>query len=223
MGLFKKKLCETRAAVAFLMSRRAIPAVILPLLAGALLLGGGQESGAPGYREGNIVRFHVKAHSDAPRDQEIKNGLAEELLRLHGSRWEESSSSAELLAVLEGETDLLEEAAESFLHDSGFTGAADVSLGKKHFPARLYSGRFYPAGEYEALYVAIGDGCGENWWCVLFPPLCFNVFSLPGDNDGSGDGPPEEDGADLNEADSGDKSGKSRYRFWLLELLGLTI
>ncbi len=126
-----------------------------------------------------VIRFHVKAHSNSPEEQRIKNYLAQKTVALYGSRWGSCCNREELRSILSGDQKGLEVMACKTLAENGFEHDVRVSLEKGFFPARLYEGTLYPPGEYEALYMIIGDGAGENWWCVLFPPLCFSVVPQP--------------------------------------------
>jgi stage II sporulation protein R len=169
-----------------------------------------------------VVRFHVKAHSDRPEDQRIKNELAKMLVNVYGPSWGNCENSGELKAMLSRDLGSLEEAAALFLQEKGLEQQVRISLGKRSFPARSYGDQFYPAGEYEALYVTIGDGAGENWWCVLFPPLCFSIFPVETNNKKEINAP--HSGADagketaLPEQQAEAQSGK-KCRFWLVEFL----
>lgn len=165
-----------------------------------------------------IIRFHVRAHSNSPGDQEIKNYLAQKILCLYGSRWSNCHSREELRLLMAEDREAMEVTAHEILEENGFSHDVKISLEKSLFPARLYYGKLYPPGEYEALNMIIGDGDGENWWCVLFPPLCLNLI-LPPPNEGIGKLPVEEkDSESFNQA-APKENKKPEWRFWLLEVL----
>ena len=82
----------------------------------------------------------------------------------------DSAAKAEAFVRANGKT--LLEAAEKVLKDNGFSYSVQLMLGQYDFPDRTYGEAFFPAGEYNALRVVLGNGAGQNWWCVLFPPLC---------------------------------------------------
>ena len=162
-----------------------------------------------------VIRFHVKAHSDRPEDQRIKNELAKMLIDVYGPSWGKCKNSSELKIMLGKSVNILEEKAQHFLLDEGIQHRVQATLEKRFFPARSYAGYFYPAGEYDALYVTIGDGAGENWWCVLFPPLCFNIFPMKTNNERVRE--PETRGSlVVTEEGSENRSGK-KWCFWLVE------
>lgn len=122
------------------------------------------------------VRLHVVAHSDDPREQELKNALAGELRAVLSHSLGNISNKKEMLHYLERNIDNIGVFSKRFLDKRGVDHLVSVSLSPCVFPAREYAGVLLPPGEYQALYVSIGDGGGENWWCLLFPPMCFNVF-----------------------------------------------
>jgi len=116
----------------------------------------------------NILRLHIIANSDSAADQQVKLKVRDAVLACvkAGGSAEETVSyvkehGAELLA-----------AAENVLRENGFSYGAQLMLGRFDFPDRWYGSTLYPAGSYNALRVVLGDGAGQNWWCVLFPPLC---------------------------------------------------
>ncbi|MBQ7092280.1 MAG: stage II sporulation protein R, partial [Clostridia bacterium] len=82
------------------------------------------------------------------------------------------SSAAETKARLMADGEGLCDAIDTALAEHGMDYTAELHLGRYDFPDREYAGVMYPAGEYEALRVILGDGAGKNWWCVMFPPLC---------------------------------------------------
>jgi stage II sporulation protein R len=165
---------------------------------------------------GDIIRFHVKANSNSPVDQGIKNYLAEKIIRLYEPVWSQCGSSEELRLLLSENEEAMENTARIILAEQGFTDDVHVSLQKGLFPARFYAGAFYPPGEYEALYMVIGEGAGENWWCVLFPPLCFAVVPSPSTSPGNTAREQVGQKEENRLADSG--NGNIKIRFWFIEL-----
>lgn len=119
------------------------------------------------------VRLRILAHSDAPYDQWLKNRVRDEIIAYvesgHLQADDIDSARAEIAARLPELERLVGDVLKSYGYDYAYT----VELGKTDFPAKMYGRRIYPAGEYEALKITIGSGRGRNWWCVLFPPLCF--------------------------------------------------
>jgi len=113
-----------------------------------------------------LTRLHVIANSNSRADQELKLALRDELLCAAPSVFEDVCDRAELITRLTNE-------AESALMRLGSDYPVHVTLSRENYSTREYSSFSLPAGEYRSLRVIIGEGEGENWWCVLFPPLCF--------------------------------------------------
>ena len=113
----------------------------------------------------DIVRLHIIANSDSDEDQALKLRIRDRIL---------SATSAS--GSKENVTELLseyEDIAREEIAASGFDYTVHAEYGKYYFPTKDYGGLTYPAGEYDAVRIVIGEGEGQNWWCVLFPPLCY--------------------------------------------------
>ncbi len=178
------------------------------------------QEGLPG-----ILRFHVRADSNNISDQQVKNEVAARILERYSSAWRECHSRAELNRLLVKEQESMTETARQVLKEHGFEKEVTVQLGRSTFPARLYEDNYYPPGEYEALVVVLGAGKGENWWCVIFPPLCFNVFPAPACvseiNDGSVSKQKDQvlpaEGGDSEQTDTVEKNEARKWRFWVVD------
>lgn len=120
---------------------------------------------------GRIIRLHVKANSDTPEDQELKLKVRDAVLDV--CREALSDNPVDARAALCSITGLVEAAALAVVRENGHDYPVTVLLGEADFPTRMYGGMIYEAGRYHSLQVLIGNAAGENWWCVLFPPLCF--------------------------------------------------
>jgi stage II sporulation protein R len=119
------------------------------------------------------IRLRILAHSDSLEDQWIKRKIRDAILE-ETSRW--MAGTQDIGQAREAMRDHLPDIRErvgDMLRKYGFAYGYTVELGAVPFPIKWYGGRLYPAGEYEALRIILGDGKGSNWWCVLFPPLCF--------------------------------------------------
>lgn len=133
------------------------------------------------YTPDNLIRLHVIANSDRPADQALKYEVRDVVLRELSPRLATVSRIEEAEAVVRRERDRLEEIANSYLASRGVPYRARVELGNYAFPTRSYYDLVLPAGEYKAVRVVLGEGEGQNWWCVLFPPLCFVDIATTGD------------------------------------------
>lgn len=120
-----------------------------------------------------IIRFHIKANSDEKEDQALKLKIRDELLKKMKVQFEKSNSIEETREIIKNNIDNIKYITEEMIKEEGKDFSVDVSLGNRNFPTRKYGNITFPSGEYETLQVSIGEGKGENWWCVMFPPLCF--------------------------------------------------
>ncbi len=122
-----------------------------------------------------VVRLHVIAASDSAEDQAVKYAVRDALLEVTAPLLDGCTSRDEAADRLEGSADLLAQTAEQTVAAHGFAYGAEVLLGREAYPTRTYAAAALPAGEYLSLRVVLGEGSGQNWWCVLFPPLCLNA------------------------------------------------
>ncbi len=120
-----------------------------------------------------LIRFHVVANSDSEEDQSIKLRIRDEILEKYGPILSESSSREESLQLIRDNLNEIEITADEILEEEGKDYSARAVLGESIFPIKQYGSITLPAGEYTALKVVLGEGGGKNWWCVMFPPLCF--------------------------------------------------
>lgn len=120
-----------------------------------------------------IIRLHVKANSDTEEDQALKLKVRDRILKETAPLLEKSESIEETRAIVKENLDNIKSIAEEVIKEEGKDYKVEVNFGMTSFPTRKYGEMVLPAGEYEALLVTIGEGKGQNWWCVMFPPLCF--------------------------------------------------
>jgi stage II sporulation protein R len=120
-----------------------------------------------------IVRFHVIANSDSQEDQELKLKVRDSVIELMNVELKPSESIAETKEIIKKNLSKIEDRAALTLKEEGHTYPVKADLGMTWIPEKQYGKLVFPAGEYQALNIVIGEGKGQNWWCVLFPPLCF--------------------------------------------------
>ncbi len=120
-----------------------------------------------------IIRFHIKANSDKDEDQILKLKIRDEILKEMEYKFANSKSIEETRNIILANMENIKSISEDIIAKEGKDFSVDVSLGKRDFPTRKYGNVTFPSGEYETLMVTIGEGKGKNWWCVMFPPLCF--------------------------------------------------
>ncbi|MBE3587821.1 MAG: stage II sporulation protein R [Thermoanaerobacteraceae bacterium] len=161
------------------------------------------------YRPQQLIRFHVIANSDSAEDQALKYRVRDAIVRAMAPRFKEAASIDQAREIARANLGYMQQLAEGEIRAAGRDYPVAVYLGHYRFPAKTYhlaaagnpgesTELTLPAGEYEAVRVVIGRGAGANWWCVLFPPLCFvdlgstdlnNAPAAPGEHSpGKGEG-----------------------------------
>ncbi len=121
----------------------------------------------------SIFRLHVIANSDSEEDQNLKYIVRDNLINYMNDNCKNLSSKEEVIQYAKENLDKLKQIAENTVKDNGFTYPVQVEIGNYEFPTKNYGDISFPAGFYDALRVKIGESSGKNWWCVMFPPLCF--------------------------------------------------
>ena len=126
------------------------------------------------YEKGEIIRIHIVANSDSAQDQEIKLKVRDALIERFGHmlvQAEEADADAvyELLVRMRGE---MLHTAKCCAAQYGFTGRISAEAGMLELPEKAYGNVVLPSGKYRGLRITLGDGNGQNWWCVLYPQLC---------------------------------------------------
>lgn len=121
----------------------------------------------------STIRLHVIANSDSEQDQNVKLKVKDEILK----RMEdyEASTKEQALDIIERDKENLAKIAKECLKNEGFDYPVSIEIGNESYPSKDYESFSLPAGNYTSLRVIIGNGEGQNWWCVLYPPLCSSV------------------------------------------------
>lgn len=122
---------------------------------------------------GKIIRFHVKANSNSDADQELKLKVRDAIGAYMQPRLSGITDIEQSRQVVRENLRQIEEQAEAVIASEGYTYTVTATLGETDFPEKTYGRYTFPKGRYEALEVLIGDGAGDNWWCVMYPNLCF--------------------------------------------------
>ncbi|RFA36725.1 stage II sporulation protein R [Virgibacillus dokdonensis] len=124
------------------------------------------------------IRLRILANSDSEADQELKRSIRDQVNK-EITKWVEDITDIEQArSLIEKRIPELNQIVGFVLKEADVKQSYEVSYDKNvSFPTKIYGEFLYPAGEYEAVLITIGEGKGDNWWCVLFPPLCFLDFS----------------------------------------------
>lgn len=120
-----------------------------------------------------LIRFHVLANSDSEEDQALKLKVRDDVIDYLQPKLKTSKSIKESEKIILEEKSNLINICENTIRENGYNYDVDIDLGYSKFPTKQYSSVVLPAGEYKSLKILIGNGQGKNWWCVMFPPLCF--------------------------------------------------
>lgn len=120
-----------------------------------------------------LIRLHVLANSDSPEDQQLKLKVRDAILAYLSPQLEQASSSDSARSIILNNKDKLVKIAQQVIKENGADYSAQLEMGMFDFPIKSYGDLILPAGKYEAVRILIGAAKGKNWWCVLFPPLCF--------------------------------------------------
>ncbi len=169
--------------------------------------------------ENSIFRLHVIANSDSSEDQNLKYIVRDNLIAYMNEISLDAKNKKEAIEIAKTHTDDFYNIAKKTIIDNGYDYDVSIEIGNFDFPTKHYGDISIPAGYYDALRVKIGSGKGQNWWCVMFPPLCFVNVS-------SGIVPEESKElleSELNEEEysiiSDKSSSEIKFKFKLIELL----
>lgn len=120
-----------------------------------------------------IIRFHVIANSDSKEDQELKLKVRDKVIDYMVPKLENAQSLDEAREILKANMESVNNIALEVIEENGYSYEAQTMISYENFPDKVYGDVVFPAGEYEAYRILIGKAEGKNWWCVMFPPLCF--------------------------------------------------
>ena len=131
----------------------------------------------------NVLRLHVLANSNSDEDQALKLNVRDAIIDVCRPIFEECSSKEEAVYAIQNNLNMIQNTAKKIILEQGYDYSVSLELGEEEYPTRNYESFCFPAGRYVSLRVLIGEGEGENWWCVLFPPLCLSAASAGSDDD----------------------------------------
>lgn len=168
----------------------------------------------------SVFRLHVIANSNSIEDQNLKYKVRDNLLDYMNSLCENITTKEEAISMVEKHKEDFKNIALDVIHQEGFDYSVNINVGNFNFPTKTYGDISLPAGMYDALRVEIGTASGQNWWCVMFPSLCFIDISS---------GVVEEDSKNLLENNlseeaytvvSDNSNTVIKFKFKILELFG---
>ena len=121
----------------------------------------------------SVFRLHVIANSDSEEDQNLKYIVRDNLLSYMNEICSDCSNKDEVIKLVYSHSDEFEKIAQNTIYEQGYSYDVKINIGNFEFPTKKYGDISLPAGLYDGLKVEIGEAKGQNWWCVMFPPLCF--------------------------------------------------
>ena len=121
----------------------------------------------------NVFRLHVIANSDSTEDQDLKYKVRDNLLSYMNEICKDCKTKQEAISLVEENKENFKQIALDTIKNEGYSYDVNIKIGNFEFPTKNYGDISLPAGFYDALRVEIGEAKGQNWWCVMFPPLCF--------------------------------------------------
>lgn len=175
---------RSKAALPFAMSPALVP-FFLPTLILAIVLAGlvtaivyqrseeVSRAALQAHLSQEVLRFHVLADSDSPEDQAVKLKVRDEVLAYLSAEMPESEDADQTGDWVRRHIDEIEEVSRETVANEGFDDPVNAAVTTCWFPDKTYGDLTFPAGNYEALRIEIGAAEGQNWWCVLYPALCF--------------------------------------------------
>lgn len=121
----------------------------------------------------SVFRLHVIANSNSKEDQDLKYIVRDNIINYMNEKCKSLSSKEDVIQYSKNNLTEIKQLAEKTIHENGFNYPVTVEIGNFEFPEKNYGDISFPFGFYDALKVKIGSSSGKNWWCVMFPPLCF--------------------------------------------------
>ncbi len=149
--------------------------VLISLFIGLMVTGFSMQyvSGVKTDIEESVVRLHVIANSNSEEDQQLKLKVRDAVILYLKEKLDTAQNTDETKEIIKAELQGIANAALDEIIANGYCYDVNAQLGVFDFPTKQYGNTKLPSGKYDALRIVIGNGEGENWWCVLFPQLCF--------------------------------------------------
>lgn len=132
-------------------------------------------SGETATTGGEYLRIHIRADSNEAEAQAVKYAVRDEVVEYLTPLVAEYGTKSAAMKGIETHLEDVAAVASGLLKSKGFEYGATAELTTEEFPTRVYGEYTLPAGEYSALIIRLGSGAGDNWWCVVYPPLCFSA------------------------------------------------
>lgn len=143
---------------------------LVVMIVAAVYFGGGFNAAEA---QTDYLRIHVRANSNEQTDQSIKYIVKDEVVKFITPYAAECTDKQAAMRIIAGILDEIEEVCDNVLQKHGYNYKSRAQVRAEEFPTRVYGDLTLAAGVYDALIIELGEGAGDNWWCVIYPPLCF--------------------------------------------------
>lgn len=127
--------------------------------------------------DADYLRIHIRANSNSSVDQSVKYQIKDALVEFLTPKIADCQTKQDVVSVIETQQKSLKNIADNILQNQGFDYQANIKINNEYFPTRSYQNYTLESGFYDAVIVELGESQGNNWWCVLYPPLCFVNYS----------------------------------------------
>ena len=164
-----------------------------------------------------VFRLHVIANSDSDEDQSLKIKVRDSLLNYMNEICSNCSTKEEAISIAQAHKTEFQKIAENTILENGFDYSVKININNCYFPTKNYGDISLPAGLYDALRVEIGEAKGQNWWCVMFPSLCFIDISSGIVDDEAKENLEENLEEESYSIISDNKKGNIKFKFKLIE------
>ena len=154
------------------MKKLSITLFLIGIIIASFIVGGGFDKKDNSVKT-EYLRIHIRANSNASSDQTVKYLIKDAVVDFLTPYLVNVNSKDEAIKVLNSLTDNIKQVTDNLLSKNGFKYTSKVSIDKEKFPTRWYQDYCLPEGIYDAVIIYLGEASGDNWWCVVYPPLCF--------------------------------------------------
>ncbi len=161
----------------FKISRKRLEIALALGLISAILLSVSSFNASCDDLRTNILRLHIIANSDSKEDQALKLKVRDEILEKTGNLFVETKNLSDAKEKAESSLEEFESIANQVILENGYSYTAKARVGNSNFNTREYDDFTLPAGEYPSLIITLGEGNGQNWWCVVYPAVCVPAAS----------------------------------------------
>lgn len=153
--------------------QKVITIIVILLLMGVVIIAGCFTTTNNINYESELFRIHIIANSNSSQDSEVKYKIKDEFSNLLTPMLANCTSKYDVRKIVENNKSTLKLVADNILRENNFNYVSKIEIKSEYFPARVYGEYSVPSGDYDGVTVVLGDGKGDNWWCVMFPPLCY--------------------------------------------------